>query len=77
MAKNIIDNIKDGRYVGPTVKLTPNDKTGTPDSFEKLYERREKQARRVQPATAPPPKLNELDNPSLADRMETLGISEN
>jgi hypothetical protein len=54
------------------VKLTPADKVGTPQAFEKAFEkRRHKGSGRV---ATQEPKLRPLENRSMQDRMEEYGI---
>jgi hypothetical protein len=73
MAKNLSDNFENSRYVGTRVKLTPNDKTGTPEDFEKLFERR--RAPKQAPAT-PRPKMREIEHTNMAERLEEYGIGQ-
>jgi hypothetical protein len=68
-----MDNFKNHKWAGTTVKLTPQDKTGTPEDFEGLYERRQKPRRAT---TSPQPKLKAIENPSLEDRMAEFGLSD-
>lgn len=55
-------------------KLTPNDKTGTPESFEQQYARRKAPARQIQ---APRPTLTPIENKSMQERLEDFGLNEN
>jgi hypothetical protein len=56
-------------------KLTPGDKTGTPESFEQQFEkRRSKGSGRVtKPSVG---KLRPIENKSMSDRLEQYGIEE-
>lgn len=57
------------------VKLTPNDKSGTPESFEQQFEkRRKKGSGRV--TQAPAPKLKPIQNKSFEELLQDHGISE-
>lgn len=71
MPKNLTDNFKNSKWVGTTVKLSPTDKTGSPEDFEKLYDRR--RAPRQSPM-APRPKLKEIESTSLQDRLAEFGL---
>lgn len=73
MAKKLVDNFKDSKWVGPKVTLTPADKTGTPESFEALYEKRNAPSRRL---AEPQPKLRPIENDSMADRLDEYGLNE-
>jgi hypothetical protein len=71
MAKNLTDNFQNSKWVGPTVKLTPTDKAGTPESFEQLYERRAAKRPGVSPAA---PKLKPIEHSNMSDLMERVGL---
>ena len=69
--KNLTDNFAGSKFVGPTVKLTPTDLAKTPEAFEQLYDRR----RAPRPSvTEPRPKLKEIENLSLSERLEEYGL---
>lgn len=73
MAKKLIDNFAGSKWVGPKTTLTPQDKTGTPEDFEKLYDRR---APRRAEAPSPRPKLKAIESSNMADRLAEHGLSE-
>ena len=73
MAKKLVDNFAGSKYVGPMVKLTPQDKTGTPEDFEALYEKRNAPRRAI---AEPRPKLKAIENSSLEDRLSEYGIGD-
>lgn len=57
----------------PVVRVSRGAVTGTPEEFEDHFE---KQHTRRRPASTPPAKMEEIKNPSLSERMATLGIEE-
>lgn len=63
--------VKDKRI--PSVKVQRGMAIGTPEDFEARYD---KLRQRRRPTEVSQPKLKELDNPSLSERMATLGIEE-
>jgi len=73
MAKKLVDNFADSKWVGATVKLTPNDKVGSPEDFEKLYERR--QERRAA-SREPSPKLKPIEHSNMSELLERVGLGD-
>lgn len=74
MAKKLVDNFAGSKWVGPMAKLTPQDKSGTPEDFEKIYDKRH--APRRDSVMGPAPKLKAIENTSLADRLSEYGLNE-
>ena len=73
MAKKLVDNFAGSKWVGPTAKLTPTDLAKSPEDFEKLYDKRHASPR---PSAEPRPKLKEIENISLQDRLSEYGLGE-
>jgi len=60
----------------PVVKVGKGGVVGTPEDFETQYERRRKKASGQVQRQAPQPKLKEISNPSMQDRLADFGIGE-